>query len=263
MAINLPVVASAFVDPKTGQINREWFLALRALTTTVTGAMVTAVNISGGNGITVAGSPITTAGTITLGIGNLTCANAQVAGTVTSSRVVVTGTITAANVIATGTVTAADVATSGTIRPAAAGGIVGTIAGGNANAGSVGEFQVAQISSAAAVGLTSGTALTVTGLALTAGDWDVWGMARFIPSAPTTVTSIAVGISSTNNALPGGDGPQTALVTTFATGQNQQIDAPASRVNIAAATNYYVVALAAFGVSSALVSGAIYARRRR
>lgn len=129
MAIELPNVNQPFVNPETGEVNRVWYLALLGLNSAIPANVVTSVNISGLNGITVVGAPITSAGVITLGIGNLTCANALIAGTVTAANMVVTsvftaanittpGTVTAANVIATASVNAANMAATGTVTSA-------------------------------------------------------------------------------------------------------------------------------------------------
>lgn len=288
MAVELPNIGQPFVDPD-GKVNRVWYLALLSLNNQVATQMVTSVNITGLNGITSAGGPITSAGIFTLGIGNLTCANAIIAGTLTAANVIVTsafsaaniatGTLTAANVvvsgtvtsahvrtgsvIATGTVTAADIVATGTIKPASTGGIIGTATNDNANAGSFGEYAFAQVLSAAAVNLTSGTALTVTGVNLTAGDWDVSGDVAFNLIGITTLTNIAVAISVTTNTMPGVDGGETLLATTFTTGQTQVLHTPLVRATLNANTPYYLVARSAFAVSSNSVSGMIRARRVR
>ena len=144
MPIDLPLVVSPIVNPKTGLINPEWYLALLGLTDAVTGVAVTSVNIAGNNGITVVGSPITSASIITLGINNLTCASAVIAGTVTAANAVITGAVLAANMSATATITAANVvvsanlsaaniAATGTVTAASAI-VTGTITAGNVRA---------------------------------------------------------------------------------------------------------------------------------
>ncbi len=120
MPVQLPNINQPFVDIETGLVNRTWYLALLSLNNSVPANVVVSVNLSGLNGITVVGGPITSAGVISLGIGNLTCANAIVAGTLTAANVVVSGTVTSANlrtvgIVATGTITAADVVASASI----------------------------------------------------------------------------------------------------------------------------------------------------
>lgn len=121
MSVNLPNVQQPFVDQATGLVNRTWYLALLALNNQVVPDVVTSVNIAGFNGIQATGGPITSAGTFSLRIGNLTCANIAITGTITAANAVISGTVTAANVatggmIATGTVTAANIVVTGLIR---------------------------------------------------------------------------------------------------------------------------------------------------
>lgn len=56
------------------------------------GGTVTSVSATGNNGITVSGSPITTSGTITLGLGNITPTSVAASGTVTGSNLSGTNT---------------------------------------------------------------------------------------------------------------------------------------------------------------------------
>lgn len=194
MSIQLPNTPVPLIDQKTGQISVPWYQALLKITSTVTGALVSSVNISGNNGITVAGSPITTAGVITLGIGNLTCASAQVAGTVTSANertggIVATGTITAANVVAIVAVQSVNLSSSGTITGTNVI-ITGTLtSAGIINAGTITTGNV----------IASGTISTVelisTGT-LTTNDVVILGALTFMK--PLT-TSLAADVSLTNS----------------------------------------------------------------
>lgn len=76
---------------------------------------VTSIEVVGFNGITVTSALIQTAGTVNLGIGNLTCTNVLTVGTVTAARAIVSGTVTAADVVATATVLAANIRATATI----------------------------------------------------------------------------------------------------------------------------------------------------
>jgi len=62
------------------------------VTLLATGGTVTSVAASGSNGITVSGSPITTAGTLALGLGNITPTSVAATGTVTGSNLSGTNT---------------------------------------------------------------------------------------------------------------------------------------------------------------------------
>jgi hypothetical protein len=119
MSVNLPTVDSDFTNPKDSKrISRVWYRALQGLNDQVQAQVVTSVNISGNNGITAQGGPITSNGVFSLFIGNLTCANAQIAGTVTSARAIVQGTVTAADIVANASLRAASEIVSGTITTA-------------------------------------------------------------------------------------------------------------------------------------------------
>lgn len=154
----------------------------------------------------------------------------------------------------------------GTIVPQAAGGIVGTTAVGNANAGSVGELLTATIASPGTTLTTATSAnMVVAGLSLTAGDWDVWANVNFLPAATTSITQIAFGLSTTTATLPAaGSGLVQNTYPAFVPGAVPQCDnCTMMRVNVAATTPVYVVAQAAFTVSTLSVFGTIYARRVR
>lgn len=58
--------------------------------------------------------------------------------------------------------------------------IVGRTDGGNASAGNVGEYVSSTVLSGAAVSLTTGTAINITSISLTAGDWDVGGVIQMV-----------------------------------------------------------------------------------
>jgi hypothetical protein len=155
---------------------------------------------------------------------------------------------------------------TGTFTPQAAGGIVGVTTVSNANAGSVGELLTATIA-------TPGTTLTtatpanmvVAGLSLTAGDWDVWANVNFLPAATTSITQLAYGLNTVTATLPAaGSGLAQNTMAAFVPGAIPQCEnCTMIRVNVAATTPVYVVAQAAFTISTLSVFGTIYARRVR
>jgi hypothetical protein len=156
---------------------------------------------------------------------------------------------------------------TGTLTPTQTGGIVGTTAVNNAQAGSVGELITATIA-------TPGTSLTTATpanviltpfLSLTAGDWDVWGNVNFLPAATTSITQLAFGINSVSATLPAaGSGLVQNTFTAFVPGAIPQCDnVTMIRVNVASTTPYYLVAQAAFTVSTLSAFGTLYARRVR
>ena len=141
--------------------------------------------------------------------------------------------------------------------------IQGTTAGGNAAAGYVGEYLTG---TASGVSLTSGVAASVVTLALTAGDWDVYGNMFFVAGATTSMTLLATGLSTTTAVLQGNTSLisfQSVTNTAFATGNGQYFPTGYLRFNVSSTTNVYLVAQATFGVSTMTATGIIAARRVR
>lgn len=140
-----------------------------------------------------------------------------------------------------------------------------------AGAGNLGEYLVAS-TPAPGSALVTGVALNVLSLALTAGDWDVYSQCNFTSAATTSITGYSAGVTVTTGVLPGqlaagGVGPD-ALSTTIqpatvpGAGTNQ-LKTTMVRVSVAAATTIYLVASAAFTVSTLTVFGTLTARRAR
>lgn len=139
--------------------------------------------------------------------------------------------------------------------------------GTNVRAGCVGELITATIATPG-TSLTTATpanVITTPFLSLTAGDWDVWGEVCFLPAATTSITQIAAGINSVSATLPAaGSGlTQETHAALVPTAIPQCFDVVERRVSIAATTPYYLVAQAAFTVSTLTAFGSLYARRRR
>jgi len=112
---------------------------------------------------------------------------------------------------------------------------------------------------------TSANVITTPFLSLTAGVWDVSGTCCFLPAATTSITQMACGISATSATLPAaGSGllqrTQAALVPTAIP---QCFFVPTVRIAIAATTTYYLVAQAAFTVSTLTAFGTLNANRVR
>ena len=149
-----------------------------------------------------------------------------------------------------------------TITPSTTAGIVGTTAADNAQAGSVGEFLN---NSTTGTAITTGTTVNATSISLTAGDYNCWGQALFLPVATTIVANIAAGITTTSATLPASP-DTTYLGTTLTTGTNgtTAINPMIKRINIASTTTVYLVAEAgSVTVSTATVAGYIQCRRIR
>jgi hypothetical protein len=141
--------------------------------------------------------------------------------------------------------------------------IVGTISGGNAATGSVGEYLTATNTATA---LTTATGANCTSLSLTAGDWDIQATNTFTTAGTTNVVSIYTGVSTTS-ATVGALGTYTKIQN--ASGgivpgnTTTTMISPVSRVSISSTTTVYAFAQASFTVSTMTCDGFIRARRIR
>lgn len=143
--------------------------------------------------------------------------------------------------------------------------VIGTISGGNAAAGSVGEL----INPAATTGtsITTATATNCASTSLTAGDWDVQAMLGFTPAPTTTVSRFQAGVSTTSAAFGSfgtyssnpigvpGSGP---ALNSYAV-----LPSPVVRVSISSTTTVYAIGVANFATSTMTCDGFIRARRVR
>lgn len=149
----------------------------------------------------------------------------------------------------------------------------GTTTSDSAGTGNVGEVLSATRLRSAASSLTSATALDVTSLSLTSGDWDVRAMVGFSPSGTTSVTIVLASISTTSATVPGADtravpdASGQVIVEWSGSAQVPQDDnvqiIPSVRISLASTTTYYLVARSTFTVSTHAAYGSIIARRIR
>ncbi len=154
---------------------------------------------------------------------------------------------------------------SGLLTVSSTAGIAGTTLADSANAGSVGEYVTSTVLLGSAVALTTGVAINVTSISLTAGDWNVWGTVAFAPAGTTTVSAISGSISTTTGTMatvPGG-GSSFTLATTLTTGAAQSHPVGMTRISVAATTTVFLVAQSSFAVSTNAAYGIINARRIR
>lgn len=226
--------------------------------TTAAAGSFTTLNSTGGalNG---------TVGATTPNTGSFTALNATSVGattpgtgaftTLTSTGGAFNGTVgaTTPNTIAATTISA-----TGTITPNQTNGIVGTTTNNNANAGSVGEVITATGTS---VAITNATAINVTSIPLTAGDWDVWGSVGFAPTTVTSISVIAASISTTSATQMAI--PNLSILNGSLNAGTQCIVAPTQRISISGATTYFLVATINFVGGTEAATGTITARRRR
>jgi len=136
----------------------------------------------------------------------------------------------------------------------------------NAPSGYFGEFMNSTIALASATALTTGTAVNITSLTLTPGDWNTWGGIAFVAAASTNITDLRVGISTTSGTLPG----------VLSTSQSQNIQGFSSlvagavtysfpsqegRFTVSSNTTVYLIARATFSASTLSAYGFFSARR--
>lgn len=159
----------------------------------------------------------------------------------------------------TGTTSAAALTVTGNLTPSQTAGIVGTTTNNNANAGSVGEYLS---NTGTAVSLTSASPTTVATITLTAGDWDVWGAAQYVPAGTTVIANQVIGIN-TANSLPASITQEGNTTGTKAAGQGDIINISPFRVTLTGSQSYNLVVQGSFSISTCTATGTIQARRRR
>ncbi|HEY1109135.1 MAG TPA: hypothetical protein VGE76_10900, partial [Opitutaceae bacterium] len=139
--------------------------------------------------------------------------------------------------------------------------IKGTTTNDSAAAGYIGEFFSANLASGSAVSLTSPSASNIVSLSLTAGDWDVQGLAAFVAGVGTTVTQTTSGISTTSGVV------STSTATIINGGVPASLSASyptvTVRISIASTTTVYLVSAGVFSGGTLGGYGFITARRVR
>lgn len=143
--------------------------------------------------------------------------------------------------------------------------VANALAGTSVNTSSAGSGTHTALSN---VILATGVAVNVTGISLTAGDWDVRVNGAFGGGATTTVNFIQASSSQVSGSLPGTPGP--TLNTTICYGQTPfnfaghfVLNVGPARFSLSGTTTVFLVANASFGTSTAYGYGTISARRRR
>jgi hypothetical protein len=131
----------------------------------------------------------------------------------------------------------------------------------------VGEYLLANNTAGSA--MTTAVPLNVATLALSAGDWDVWGQTIFTEGANTIPTVLASATSPNSATLPTpaqlatGLGAMSQICATMTKGLNQIMQTGPDRYNLSAPTNVYLVSQATFSGGTLSVTGFISARRIR
>jgi len=113
---------------------------------------------------------------------------------------------------------------------------------------------------ATSVAMTSNTPKTVTSISLTAGVWDVSGLAATIATGGTALAqAFVVNISTTDNTVVGTAGIQTFQTNVAATVLSGSV--PAYRVTLTATTTYYLVCNVVYTSTTAPTNGRLSATR--
>jgi hypothetical protein len=230
-------------------MKRLFVAALLALSTAAFGATTVPVQLLNPTGSTAGQAIVSTGPSSAPAWGSASVPIAHITGLGTGVSSALAATVTGSGGIV--------LATSPTIATPT---IIGVTNGSNAAAGSVGE---SQSNTTSGTSLTNGVGANATSIVnLPAGDWDISGTATFLPAASTTVSSLAVGVSTVSGSFPP-SGVAQQLSLSFPAGVGQQISAPTVRVSISTPTTVYIYAQASFGVSTMTVNGSIRARRVR
>ena len=113
--------------------------------------------------------------------------------------------------------------------------------------------------SASAVSLSNITAKNVTSINLTAGIWDITGMADIVPGG--VVSQYAVQLTSSSNTISGTTGVDYAIINGSFTGTQFTLTPVTLRATLSSTTTYYLVAFCAFSTSTVTANGKITATR--
>jgi hypothetical protein len=138
----------------------------------------------------------------------------------------------------------------------------GVTDGSNAAAGQVGEVISSTVT--AGVALTSNTTIVVASIALTPGDWEVFGNI-FVSIGTGAPSSLSAALSLTAN-LPASVNvaySRTGSYQTFTASTPAQFVVGAARNNSASSFTYYLLVNATFPSGSPTATGVIWARRAR
>ena len=152
---------------------------------------------------------------------------------------------------------------TGALTPSQTAGIVGTTTNNNAAAGSVGEVISANITTG--VPLTTGVAINVTSISLTAGDWDVSGEV-WLAAGTGGATAALAAINTVSATLPTTSSLATAMAGgLFTVGASYPFVLPlrSCRVSLNATTTYYLIGQLNFTTGACTATGNIIARRVR
>lgn len=148
--------------------------------------------------------------------------------------------------------------------------IPGTATNDSAAAGFVGEYITANLGTGSAVSLASGSASPIISIILTAGDWDVEGIAVYTAASTTSVTSLTQGSTSAANCLTSPVIPPQFQYSALEIAANilapvvdPELPVPTTRYSVAVSTTVCLIVKPTFTASTLKGYGLILARRRR
>lgn len=133
----------------------------------------------------------------------------------------------------------------------------------SASSGQLGEYISSVVQTGSLVTITSSaTPQNVTSISLTAGDWNVWGNAYFVPNTGVTITEYEAWSSSTSATLP--NQVFVGQITSAAfPASNFTVIFPQQRFSLASTTTIYLSVQSSFSSGNPKACGGIYARRVR
>lgn len=147
---------------------------------------------------------------------------------------------------------------------------LGTATNDNATAGYVGEVVSANVASGSAVSLATGSASPIASIVLTAGDWEVYGIAVYTAASTTSVTSLTQGSTSAANCTAAPVIPPQFQYSALEIAANilapvvdPELVIPTVRYSLAATTTVCLIVKPTFTASTLKGYGKIEARRMR
>lgn len=154
----------------------------------------------------------------------------------------------------------------GAVGTSVPGQLPGTATNDNATAGNVGEYMQSVVSFSAPVALSNGAPTTITSLALTPGDWDVFWTGGITTDPTTNITRYYASLSLTNNAadtayLADNLYPVLGVVNSSSAIPSTSIGM--RRVSVATTTTVFGIVRCNFTISTCSGFGNLQARRTR
>lgn len=225
-----------------------------------TSGTVTSVSATVPAFLSIAGSPITSSGTLAISLSG-TALPVLNGGTGTTTSTGTGSVVLSASPTLTGTLSASAITASGQLI----GG--GTTTNNNASAGQIGEYVQANVLQGSAVTLTSGASTTIMSISLTAGDWDVTAICGYTGTGVTAINYLQSAINNVTNSLAGVtlgmNWTQSNGNTNFYNQCDSYLIIPNYRISLATTTTYYMISASNYTGGTTKAYGTLNARRVR